>query len=370
MADSNALGVLADIQKIFNKGSKKLNIGMADAMVEDHEVISSGIPVIDYILGTRGLMGTKVYELYGPESSGKSLVAYNMIAACQQAGKVVLFYDAERSSDNKIVHRWMAAQDVDVPSLVYMRQESAESACDVLVRACSDERVGLMVIDSIAWMSLASELSKQMDEKSMQGVANVLPEYLKKHTQRAKSARLLIINQVRDNVGGGKYAPETRNPGGRAVRFACAARLEVKANRITVKQGDTYHEIGIKISITNRKNKLSTPFKSNYFNLYWKDFGKFKAGIDHVDQLVRLGLLTGAIEQKASWMVFETKDGTVKGQGLDGFCANLAAQPWAFGALAEKVLDLRTDSYDITPDAEDLAEQNATSAEEGEADGE
>lgn len=351
-SNSDAEGVLASLLGKF----KGAHAGMAINMVEEHDVITSGVPALDYALGTRGLVATKMYELFGEASSGKSLVAYNMIAAQQQAGKVAALYDAERSSDTKVVHKWMDAQDVDIKSLVYMRQESGERACDMMLELASDERVGIIVIDSIAWMSLGTELAKRMDEKSMQSMANLLPEYFRKHTHVAKKSCLVLVNQVRDNVGGGKYAAVYRTGGGQALKFGCAARIHVKSKRIQAEKGKKKFDVGIQCGFTIVKNKLASPRKSNYFNLYWKDTDKNEQGVDHYDQIMRLGLMTGAVDQSGAWMVFKSSNGDVRGQGAGNFCLDLRQKPQAFMELARRVMDLRDDSMDVEGSDDDDAE--------------
>src|SRR6476661_4395644 len=88
---------VSQIEKQFGKGAI-MKLG-ADALIRDVETISTGSLGLDLALGVGGLPRGRVIEIYGPESSGKTTLALQVIAQAQKKGGICAFIDAEHALD-------------------------------------------------------------------------------------------------------------------------------------------------------------------------------------------------------------------------------------------------------------------------------
>jgi recombination protein RecA len=330
---------------------KKGVLGTARECVANHPIFSSGLLELDYSLGVGGYMGTKVYEIFGPESSCKSILLYLALAEVQKAGYAAVLYDAERSSDTEEQMAWMENFGVDTSNLIYLRG-TAEECLDALHEAAEDPNCGMIGIDSLAWLPLNERMTKRMDEASMRGVANLMPDFLRKYTAIVKTAALILINQTRDAIGVYGYNPADRTPGGRAVRFGAAARIQVKPKRLGKKVKGVLQDTGVDVNFIPVKNKLASPRKAGRFLLRWDE------GIDHVDQIIRLGLITGVVQKAGAWLKIEGDGWTLKGLGLDAFTEEVSKYVETHAEIREMILAARSKDIDLGAFAEDMKEDD------------
>lgn len=316
---------------------KKGIIGIAEDVVEDHPIFSTGILSLDNSLGIGGIMGTKFYEIYGPESSCKSYVLWKTIASVQRAGYEAVLADVERSMDNAETQRWVAAAGVNLKRLIVLRS-TAEEMMDALHDACEDKDVGIIGIDSIAWMPLDKQIENSMGKEMMRSVAYLMPNFLKKYTAIARTAACVMINQTRDAMS--QYAVD-RTPAGRAVKFACAARIQMKPKPLGTKKKDGLIYTGVDANFIPIKNKLASPRKADRFLLRWK------GGLDEIDMMYRLGLISGVIRKTGSYLSIETSEWELKANGEKAFKEELKLYPEVWPKIRELILANRDDLVDL-----------------------
>lgn len=333
MANLAAKQVLDQLKKKFPKAAA---IGMASDLIGNSYVTPSRSVSVNRIIGCGGFKSDKIYEIFGPPSSGKSLIMYDAIAQCQRAGKIAMLGDAERSAEGDESLAWMEKQGIDTENLIIVRG-TAEEMLEMMLATCNNPNIGLQVVDSVAWLAIGEELSKQMDEMSMRSVANLLPKFLRKWTVLSDGPALVLINQIREVIGA--YLGDVSTPGGHALKHAASVRIEVRGKRIIVKKAGKNVDVGLEINFKTVKNKLSTPRRSGKFNYIWG------LGIDRVEELVRVGAETGIIAKGGtSWYKFPDENGKeLSFNGQDPLVAYLRERPDMVDALQARILGLPDD---------------------------
>src|ERR1700746_904833 len=125
MADERTKAIdlgLSQIEKQFGKGSI-MRLGNKEAIVPI-SVIPTGAISFDAALGVGGLPRGRVGEVFGPESSGKTTIALQVIAEAQKAGGMAAFIDAEHALDPAYAKKL----GVDVDNLLVSQPDSGEQA--------------------------------------------------------------------------------------------------------------------------------------------------------------------------------------------------------------------------------------------------
>jgi recombination protein RecA len=260
------------------------------------EVISTGSLTLDYVLGVGGYPKGRIIEIFGKESGGKTLLSLLAIAQAQKSGNAALI-DAEHAFDAS----WATKLGVDVGNLILSQPDSGEKALETVLKLTESKGLDLIVIDSVASLVPQKEIDGDIVDVHMALQARMMSQALRKLTGPAAKSQTVIIfiNQIRKNVGV-MYGPSDVTPGGLALRFYSSIRLSVKrltgANDEIKRNGKI---IGHAIEVKVVKNKVAKPVS---------DVGTFKvyydSGVDHVDELLSLGFLTGQVIQKGSSITF------------------------------------------------------------------
>lgn len=244
----------AALQKEFGAASV---MSLSDVPVLD--VISSGIPSLDYATGIGGYPRRLITEIFGPESIGKSVLSMKAIASAQQLGLIPVLITTEGIPDK----RWAEVQGVDLDNLVVLFAHTAEQMVEQAKTVSANDQVGLMVIDSVAAVGTQKEISdggnKQAFGISGQ-IAHMMHALLPNCWDTNKAC--ILINQLRDvpNQMGYKM---TDSPGGRSLKHAASMRIKLKQGD---KKQDTVmgvrQEIGKEVIANIHKNKAGSPFKT------------------------------------------------------------------------------------------------------------
>lgn len=246
--------ITAALQKEFGAASV-----MSLAEVPTLDVISSGIPSLDYALGIGGYPRRLVTEIYGPESVGKSVLVMKAIASAQQEGLVPVLITTEGIPDS----RWAEIHGVDVNELIVLFAHTAEQMVEQAKTVSQNDQVGLMVIDSVAAVGTAKEISEGGSKQAfgISGqIAHMMHALLPNCWDTNKAC--LLINQIRDvpNQMGYKM---TDSPGGRTLKHGASIRIKLKQSD---KKQDTVdgvrQEIGKEVTANVQKNKADSPFKT------------------------------------------------------------------------------------------------------------
>jgi len=291
---------LSQIEKQFGKGSiMKLGAADVDRAIE---VVSTGSLGLDMALGVGGLPRGRVVEIYGPESSGKTTLALQVIANVQKLGGTAAFIDAEHALDPQYAQRLGA----DISELLLSQPDNGEQAleiADMLVRSAS---VDCVVIDSVAALTPKAEIEGEMGEPQMGLQARLMSQALRKLTANIKRSNTLVIfiNQIRMKIGVMFGNPETTT-GGNALKFYASVRIDIR--RIgSIKKGEEV--IGNETRVKVVKNKVAPPFKTADFDILYNE------GISREGEIIEMGVNHRIIEKSGAWYAYK---GEKIGQGKD-----------------------------------------------------
>ncbi|MBZ5608184.1 MAG: recombinase RecA [Acidobacteriia bacterium] len=297
------------MDKQFGKGTV-LRLGSRNVLPVT--VIPSGSISLDAALGVGGFPRGRVVEIFGPESSGKTTLALQVIAQAQKAGGTAAFIDAEHALDAGYARKL----GVDVDNLIVSQPDYGEQALEITGALIGSGGVDIAVIDSVAALVPKAELDGEMGDSHMGLHARLMSQALRKLTGTvARTNTLLVfINQVREKIGVMFGNPETTT-GGRALKFYCSVRAEVR--RIaSLKDGDAV--IGNRTKIKVVKNKVAAPFREAEVDIL------YGVGISQEGDLLDLGVTQGLVEKSGSWFSF---GGERIGQGRDNARTFLVANP-------------------------------------------
>ena len=291
---------LSQIEKQFGKGSI-LRLGSKDAIIPV-SVISTGSISLDTALGVGGLPRGRVIEVFGPESSGKTTIALQVIAEAQKKGGMAAFIDVEHALD-PIYSRKLG---VDVDNLLVSQPDYGEQALEIAEALVRSGAIDVLVVDSVAALVPKAELDGEMGDSHMGVQARLMSQALRKLTGVVSKSRtcLIFINQIREKIGVMFGSPETTT-GGRALKFYSSVRLDIR--RIAaIKDGETV--IGSRTKVKVVKNKVAAPFREAEFDIIYGE------GISKEGDLIDLGAAQSVIEKSGSWFSYK---GERIGQGRE-----------------------------------------------------
>ncbi len=291
---------LGQIEKQFGKGSI-LRLGAKDAVVPI-AVISTGSIGVDAALGIGGFPRGRISEIYGPESSGKTTIALQVVAEAQRHGGMAAFIDVEHALD-PIYARKLG---VDVDNLLVSQPDYGEQALEITAALVTSGSIDVLVVDSVAALVPKAELDGEMGDSHMGLQARLMSQALRKLTGIVSKSKtcLIFINQIRDKIGVMFGSPETTT-GGRALKFYSSVRVDIR--RIAaIKDGDSVTGNRTKVKIV--KNKLASPFREAEFDIIYGE------GISKEGDLIDLGVAQNVIEKSGSWFSYK---GDRIGQGRE-----------------------------------------------------
>ena len=300
---------LSQMDKQFGKGSV-LRLGSRSVLPVT--VIPSGSISLDAALGVGGFPRGRVIEVFGPESSGKTTLALQVIAQAQKAGGAAAFIDAEHALDPVYARKL----GVDVDNLVVSQPDCGEQALEITSALVASGGFDVLVIDSVAALVPKAELEGEMGDSHMGLHARLMSQAMRKLTGIvARTNTLLIfINQVREKIGVMFGNPETTT-GGRALKFYSSVRVEVR-RMAAIKDGEKI--VGNRTKIKVVKNKVAAPFREAEVDIL------FGEGVSREGDLLDLGVLHELVEKSGSWFSYA---GERIGQGRENARAHLIANP-------------------------------------------
>ncbi len=300
---------LVAMDKQFGKGTV-LRLGANN--VVPVQVISSGCLSIDVALGVGGFPRGRVIEIFGPESSGKTTLALQLMAQAQKAGGVVAFIDAEHALD-PIYARKLG---VDIDNLLVSQPDTGEQALEITAGLVTSGAIDVVVVDSVAALVPKAELEGEMGDSHMGLHARLMSQALRKLTGMVARTNtcMVFINQIREKIGVMFGSPETTT-GGRALKFYSSVRIDIR--RIAaIKDGDSV--IGNRTRVKVVKNKVASPFKEAEFDIL------FGEGTSREGDLIDIGVSRNVVEKSGSWFSYH---GERIGQGRDNARLYLKEHP-------------------------------------------
>ncbi|KAB2932531.1 MAG: recombinase RecA [Candidatus Contendobacter sp.] len=299
-------GALTQIERQFGKGAV-MRLGDT-SVARDVMVVSTGSLGLDIALGIGGLPRGRVTEIYGPESSGKTTLALQVIAETQRLGGCAAFIDAEHALDPI----YAAKLGVNVDDLLVSQPDTGEQALEIADMLVRSSAVDIVVIDSVAALTPKAEIEGDMGDSHVGLHARLMSQALRKLTANIKRSNTLVIfiNQIRMKIGVMFGSPETTT-GGNALKFYASVRLDIRRTG-SIKKGDEV--IGNETRVKVVKNKLAPPFKQAEFEILYGE------GASRLGEIVDLGVKAGLIEKSGAWY---SCGGTRIGQGKDNARAYL-----------------------------------------------
>ncbi len=298
--DRALTNVLGQLEKQFGKGSI-VRLGAKDA-VQAVSSIPTGSISVDYALGVGGFPRGRICEIYGPESSGKTTIALQVVAEAQKAGGMAAFVDVEHALDPV----YAGKLGVDIDNLLVSQPDNGEQALEITSMLVSSGSIDVLVVDSVAALVPKAELDGEMGDQFVGVQARLMSQAMRKLTGNvAKSNTCLIfINQIREKIGVMFGSPETTS-GGRALKFYSSVRCDIR--RIAaIKDGEVVAGNRTKLKVV--KNKLAPPFREVEFDIMYGE------GISKEGDLLDLGVAHNLVEKSGSWFSYR---GDRIGQGRE-----------------------------------------------------
>ena len=318
--EKNIDSLLEALQSKFGEGAimklgevKKVNVA----------VISTGSFSLDLALGVSGLPKGRIVEIFGPESSGKTTLALNVVAQAQKSGGKAAFIDAEHAMDPE----YASKLGVKTKELLISQPDTGEEALNILEGLVRSGIIDVVVVDSVAALTPKAEIEGEMGAQFIGLQARMMSQALRKLTAiAAKSGTMIIfINQLREKIGVMWGSPET-TPGGRALKFYSSVRIDIR--RIgQLKKGEGI--IGNRVKAKVVKNKVAAPFKAAEFDIL------FGEGISYEGDVATAALQHGAITKSGASYSFE---GEKLGVGIENVKIKLKEDKKLLKAVEKKII--------------------------------
>src|SRR5215467_1623008 len=311
---------LGQIEKQFGKGSI-LRLGAKDAIVPV-SAISTGSISLDAALGIGGFPRGRINEIYGPESSGKTTIALQVVAESQKKGGMAAFIDVEHALDPIYAKKL----GVDVDNLLVSQPDYGEQALEITGALIASGQIDVLVVDSVAALVPKAELDGEMGDSHMGLQARLMSQALRKLTGIVSKSRtcLIFINQIREKIGVMFGNPETTT-GGRALKFYASVRVDIR--RIAaIKEGDIVTGSRTKVKVV--KNKVAAPFRESEFDILYGE------GISKEGDLLDLAVNHNLLEKSGAWFSYK---GERIGQGRENARAFLKDNKDIYAKLEAEV---------------------------------
>ncbi|MFN2432942.1 MAG: recombinase RecA [Gemmatimonadota bacterium] len=276
------------------------------------EAISTGALNLDAAIGVGGIPRGRVTEVFGPESSGKTTIALQVVANAQRNGGIAAFIDAEHALDADYARKL----GVQIDNLLVSQPDTGEQALEIAEVLVRSNAVDVVVVDSVAALVPKAEIEGEMGDSHVGLQARLMSQALRKLTAAIarSNTSVIFINQIREKIGV-MFGPNETTPGGRALKFYSSLRLDIR--RIgAIKEGD--ESIGNRVRVKVVKNKVAPPFKQAEFDILYGE------GVSQEGLLLDLGVDHRVIEKSGAWFSYGEER---LGQGRENSRAFLKENP-------------------------------------------
>lgn len=312
---------LTQIERQFGKGAI-MRMGDEAAAVRV-PAISTGSLGLDLGLGVGGVPRGRVIEIFGPESSGKTTLAFHIIAQAQKAGGKAAFIDAEHAMDPLYARKI----GVKVDDLLLSQPDNGEQALEIVELLIRSGALDVVVIDSVAALTPRAEIEGEMGDSHVGLQARLMSQALRKlaGTINKTMTSAVFINQLREKVGVMFGNPEV-TPGGRALKFYSSVRLDIRRIE-TLKDGD--RAVGNRVRVRVVKNKVAPPFRQAEFDIM------YGTGISVEGEVLDMAVEEKVVQKSGAWYSY----GDLRlGQGRENVKQFLREDQELLGTLRAQIL--------------------------------
>lgn len=340
---------VAQIEKEFGTGSI-MALGANSSL--NIEGISTGCLSLDQALGGKGLPRGRIIEVFGPESSGKTTLTLHVIAQAQKMGGIAAFIDAEHALDPS----WARKLGVDLETLLVSQPSCGEEALHIAEMLIRSNAVDVVVVDSVAALVPKKELEGEIGDQFVGLQARLMSQSLRKLTGAISKSKSIVvfINQIREKIGTMGYGTPETTPGGRALKFYCSCRIDVR--RIgQIKDGETV--IGQRVKAKVVKNKVAPPFQTAEFDMM------HDSGISYEGDIIDLALAQKLIVRSGAWFRYGEAP---LGQGREKARLYLREHPEVCEEIKNKIWETMAPLPELDggqeedlPDFDELADENS-----------
>ncbi len=312
--------VLSTLREKYGEGSI---MKLGEATRVDVEAIPTGSFSLDIALGVGGLPRGRIVEIFGPESSGKTTLALNVVAQAQKQGGRTAYIDAEHALDPEYAKKL----GVKINDLLISQPDNGEEALNILDSLVRSNALSIIVVDSVAALTPRAEIEGEMGTQFIGLQARMMSQALRKLTAITAKSRTLIIfiNQIRMQVGIMFGNPET-TPGGKALKFYASVRIDVRRTA-QIKKGEEV--VGSRVKAKVVKNKVAPPFKVAEFDIMYGE------GISYEADVLNAGLKAGVVTKSGASYSFE---GERLGTGFDNVRTKLKEDKKLIKEIEKKIL--------------------------------
>ena len=310
---------VTQIEREFGQGSL---MRLGDQAAVPVAAIPTGALSIDLALGVGGVPRGRIIEIFGPESSGKTTLVYEIIAQAQKMGGICAFIDTEHALDPT----YAKTIGVDIDELLVSQPDHGEQALEIADVLTRSGAVDVVAVDSVAALTPRAELEGQMGDQTVGLQARLMSQAMRKLTGNLNRANTICIftNQIREKVGVMFGSPETQ-PGGRALKFYASQRIDIRRIE-TLKEGT--EAVGNRVRAKIVKNKVAPPFRQAEFDI------EYGVGISSEGCVLDLGIEHGIVQKSGAFFSY---DGERLGQGRNNAKAFLRENPATTAQIEQKV---------------------------------
>lgn len=312
---------LAQIEKQFGKGAV-MKLGANVTMQVD--AIPTGSLGLDLALGIGGVPRGRIVEVYGPESSGKTTLALQILAEAQKMGGEVAFIDVEHALDPT----YAEALGVNIDNLLVSQPDSGEQALEIAEALVRSGAIDVLVVDSVAALTTKAEIDGEMGDSHVGQLARLMSQAMRKLTAVISKSKCvaIFINQVREKIGVMYGNPET-TPGGRALKFYASVRMEVRRGE-PIKDGSS--QIGNRTKVKINKNKVAPPFREAEFDILYGQ------GISRTGEVIDVAVELGIVKKGGAWFSYQDQK---LGQGRENAKKTLEDNPELMKEIEAQILE-------------------------------
>jgi len=321
------------LSSLRNKFGEGAIMTLGETRKTNVKIISSGSFSLDLALGVNGFPQGRIVEIFGPESSGKTTLALNVIAQAQKKGGKCAFIDAEHAMDPDYAGRL----GVKINELLISQPDNGEEALNILESLVRSGIINVIVVDSVAALTPRAEIEGEMGAHHVGLQARMMSQALRKLTALSSKSETLIIfiNQLREKIGIMFGNPET-TPGGRALKFYSSVRIDIR-KIAQVKKGEEI--VGNRVKAKVVKNKVAPPFRVAEFDIF------FGEGISYEGDVLNAAINCGAVVKSGASYAFL---GEKLGLGFENVKNKLKEDKKTLENIKKKVLEITSSAHSAT----------------------